>query len=195
MKIRTTDIPAGGRDLTFDYDLTALNSRLAEDHRKDSPHSVAAPPYRFVGRPHAELKIYVEGSTAVIEGRARASFVTLCSRCAEETTQELDLPVQLILKPAGTTAAAAKAMPPSRGELEAADEDLNFGFYSNQEIDCDKATEDFLFLSLPYTVLCSESCKGLCPHCGSNLNNQACRCRSNAPRDDRFAALKNLKLN
>ncbi len=195
MKIRTTDIPAGGRDLNFDYDLAALNARLAEEHRQDAPHKVSAPEYRFIGTPRADLHISLEGSTVQLEGRARASFVTVCSRCAEETKQEIDVPVQLLLKPGAHPAASAKSDHLSREELEASDEDVNFGFYFNQEIDCDASTQDFLILSLPYTALCSEGCKGLCPRCGRNLNLESCLCRSDEPRDERFSVLKNLKLN
>lgn len=193
MKIRTTDIPAGGRELGFDYNLAALNARLDQEHRRDDPHNVAAPNYRFVGKPQADLKIVLEGSTVELEGRARASFITVCSRCAEETKQDLDVPVHLILKPGSDPAAAGRL--PSREELEAVDEDLNFGFYFNGEVDCDVSTQDFLILSLPYTALCSENCKGLCPNCGANLNTEPCRCKHDAPHDDRFAVLKNLKIN
>lgn len=195
MKIRTTDIPAGGRELAFDYGLEELNQRLSEEHRNDGPHRVAVPEYRFVDSPKAEIKITLEGSTVMLEGRARGSFVTQCSRCAEETKQDLDVPVHLILKPGSAASASARRTAPSRGELEAADEDLNFGFYFNQEIDCDQSTQDFLILSLPFTVLCSEGCKGLCPDCGANLNAEACRCRENSPGDERLSLLRNLKLN
>ena len=194
MKIRTTDIPPGGRDLSFDYNLGHLNDRLAAEHRADDPHTVAPPDYQFVGAPHAYLHISLEGSTVRLQGRARASFTTACSRCAEETKQELDVPVDLLLKP-GQAASSSKGNPPSREELEAVDEDVNFGFYFNQEIDCDESTQDFLFLSLPYTALCSESCKGLCHTCGANLNTEKCRCDSKTPKDERFSVLKNLKLN
>ncbi len=34
-------------------------------------------------------------------------------------------------------------------------------------------------LSLPLKILCREDCKGLCPNCGSNLNEGPCGCGAN----------------
>ena len=43
--------------------------------------------------------------------------------------------------------------------------------------------------------LCREDCRGLCPHCGKDLNEGLCGCRSAEPEDPvdaRLAALKQL---
>jgi len=46
-------------------------------------------------------------------------------------------------------------------------------------------------LALPMKPLCGEACKGLCRHCGTNLNKSSCDC---APTwdDPRLAPLKGL---
>ena len=33
-----------------------------------------------------------------------------------------------------------------------------------------------ILMETPYVVLCREDCKGLCPHCGANLNEGDCGC-------------------
>ena len=33
-----------------------------------------------------------------------------------------------------------------------------------------------IFLMIPEKHLCRESCKGLCPRCGANLNVETCSC-------------------
>jgi uncharacterized protein len=33
-----------------------------------------------------------------------------------------------------------------------------------------------LLLQLPTKILCKEDCKGLCQHCGTNLNHSVCNC-------------------
>lgn len=53
--------------------------------------------------------------------------------------------------------------------------------------------EDIL-LALPSYPLCEESCKGLCPHCGKNLNEGPCSCRPEPDDLGRWAALDKLKL-
>ncbi|VAX37952.1 FIG01269488: protein, clustered with ribosomal protein L32p [hydrothermal vent metagenome] len=35
-----------------------------------------------------------------------------------------------------------------------------------------------IFLNLPARTLCTETCKGLCPDCGINLNNESCKNKS-----------------
>jgi uncharacterized protein len=41
-------------------------------------------------------------------------------------------------------------------------------------------------------VICRSDCRGLCPHCGSNLNNEECRCEK-IVSDSRLAPLARLK--
>lgn len=49
---------------------------------------------------------------------------------------------------------------------------------------------DFL-LELPTKVLCREDCKGLCPHCGKNLNFDSCQCREQSI-DPRWEVLSEM---
>ena len=47
------------------------------------------------------------------------------------------------------------------------------------------------YLHTPMKIVCSEKCKGLCTHCGSNLNITQCNCSENEI-DPRFESLKSL---
>ena len=52
---------------------------------------------------------------------------------------------------------------------------------------------DMIELSKPFNPLCKENCKGLCTHCGQNLNKKKCICiknRINSP----FEELKYLQV-
>ena len=49
-----------------------------------------------------------------------------------------------------------------------------------------------ILLALPLKTICSESCKGLCPHCGQNLNVEQCSC-AEPVEDPRWAALKDIR--
>ena len=48
-----------------------------------------------------------------------------------------------------------------------------------------------ILLELPTKLLCKEDCKGLCPHCGCNLNHQSCDCNK-AYHDPRWDVLNTL---
>ncbi len=59
------------------------------------------------------------------------------------------------------------------------------------EIDLDPVIAEMMLLNHPMKMLCSVDCKGLCPHCGANLNYEACRC-TETPIDPRWEKLKGL---
>ena len=44
------------------------------------------------------------------------------------------------------------------------------------KIDAKKDIREFAVLSVPMKTLCKEDCKGLCSKCGSDLNNEKCKC-------------------
>lgn len=182
MKIRTTDIPAEGRELSFEVDTLSLNERVAASCLHD-PESIQPPTYVFLAPTRANLSLHLEGATVVVSGHAESRFVTQCSRCAEDTTKELSLPVDIVLKPRT-----------ARGPLGAHDEDLHFGFYDGQEVDCSDIVEEFLILALPFSVSCSDECRGLCPKCGVNLNVESCQCKPDKPEDSGLGILRGLKI-
>ena len=49
-----------------------------------------------------------------------------------------------------------------------------------------------VLLALPLKVTFREDCKGLCPQCGKNLNQEQCSC-SIEVEDPRWAALKEVR--
>jgi len=44
------------------------------------------------------------------------------------------------------------------------------------EVDLGEEVRQEVILNLPTKILCDKECKGLCPNCGGNLNNEKCRC-------------------
>jgi uncharacterized protein len=49
-------------------------------------------------------------------------------------------------------------------------------------------------LSVPLKLLCHTGCRGLCPQCGKNLNDESCACTGDAG-DARWEALRMLRNN
>ncbi|PIQ87294.1 MAG: hypothetical protein COV74_01865 [Candidatus Omnitrophica bacterium CG11_big_fil_rev_8_21_14_0_20_45_26] len=58
-----------------------------------------------------------------------------------------------------------------------------------KEIDLSDDIRDSLILDQPERFLCDSECKGLCPHCGIDLNTSKCHCRETRKAD----SFKNLK--
>ena len=60
------------------------------------------------------------------------------------------------------------------------------------EIDLGEQVKDYILLEIPINPTCSESCAGLCPLCGENLNVHRCECKRET-FDPRWEALRALK--
>ncbi len=60
--------------------------------------------------------------------------------------------------------------------IEVDAEDLEIGRYAGEELDFQPVLRDLLLLSWPIAPCCSETCRGLCPSCGTNLNDRTCQC-------------------
>lgn len=59
------------------------------------------------------------------------------------------------------------------------------------DIDLTPILREEAILAVPMHAVCSESCKGLCPHCGQNLNEKSCGCQ-HEEIDPRLAVLRTL---
>ena len=64
----------------------------------------------------------------------------------------------------------------------------------NKYLDLDILIFDEVVPKLPSRVLCKEDCKGLCPVCGTNLNEKECGC-DRTVADPRMAAIQDIFKN
>ncbi|PID80221.1 MAG: hypothetical protein CSB19_00795 [Clostridiales bacterium] len=69
--------------------------------------------------------------------------------------------------------------------------DVEWFIIRGGKVDLAQVIADDLVVELPIQLICSEDCKGLCPQCGVNRNEQSCQCESESI-DPRLASLKNL---
>jgi uncharacterized protein len=78
------------------------------------------------------------------------------------------------------------------GEKAIDDESSDVAYYEGNRLDLNEILREVVLLALPMQLVCSETCKGICPTCGQNRNVQDCRCEVPAV-DDRWSQLKNLR--
>jgi uncharacterized protein len=75
------------------------------------------------------------------------------------------------------------------------DEELQSPYLDAGVLDIRAWARDALALAMPAQVVCSEDCRGLCPECGTNLNEvDPEEHRHEAAGDPRWAKLRDLKL-
>ncbi|MDA9101082.1 DUF177 domain-containing protein [Omnitrophica bacterium] len=72
----------------------------------------------------------------------------------------------------------------------------NFEFYyeiqGKEVVETLNDLREVLLLDHPLSYICSEHCKGLCPHCGINFNEDSCTCTETSKQSS-FAALKDYQ--
>lgn len=77
-------------------------------------------------------------------------------------------------------------------ELSDVDEfDVEWLVIRDGHIDLSEALTDDIVVNLPIQLVCDESCLGLCPNCGVNLNDDQCNCNQEKI-DPRLEGLKNF---
>ena len=131
------------------------------------------------------IEIYKAGDKYILEGQLAGSLQVACDRCLRNYIRDLDSEFRVFM-----------ALPPAdmeETEIELLEEDMEIGFIRDEEIDLDEIIREQLYLSLPIKNLCKEDCLGLCPKCGSDLNEGDCMCEKE-PGHPGFSKLKGLKL-
>ena len=78
-------------------------------------------------------------------------------------------------------------------EIELRVEEIGMFYFKGEEINLQQGIQEQVVMAFPLQPLCDDNCKGLCPKCGSDLNQGDCGCKRK-PGTNKFAALKNLKL-
>jgi uncharacterized protein len=119
------------------------------------------------------------GREVVVRGRLAGEVALECRRCLRALRVGIEEEVAVLYQAgvAGVEAEAAEVYPlPGRGH----------------ELDLSDMVREQVLLAAPAYGICSETCRGLCPTCGQNLNEGSCGCAPEVA-DDRWAALRKLK--
>ena len=141
--------------------------------------------FNFPGSLRASLEVSRSINTYTVSGKISGLIQSECCRCLAEVDQMLEAPMRMLFQ----------RRQASEEELEAvaADEDMEIYDPGTREIDLKSQICDAVVLELPLRIFCSDTCRGLCPQCGQDLNKEACNCKAKA-EDPRWAALKTVKF-
>jgi uncharacterized protein len=113
----------------------------------------------------------------IVTGELSCRMRLLCSRCLSPIDEHFVIPFE----------EQFQVMIESDPEP---DEEDDFVPVTGERIDLRPFLEEELVVHLPLAPICSEECKGLCPECGTNRNEQACACKTDRI-DPRLEALQN----
>lgn len=118
-------------------------------------------PYSF----QLDINIYNTASSFVFTGDLNGNLLLTCNRCLEKFKEKVEIKV----------------------EQEIMKEDIK----DIGNVDLTDMIIENIVLAIPMKIVCREGCKGLCPLCGQNLNEEECDCEEEKV-DPRLAKLKNF---
>jgi uncharacterized protein len=151
-----------GPDAALQTPLAA--SGRAELLKEDRGGGVVIPDIRLVGDFSTRLEMH-------------------CARCLTPVERDLKGEFDLLFRPQGVD---------RKGDEAAIHEaDTEIGYYSGEGLELRDAIKEQVMLAMPFRAICDQACKGLCPHCGRNLNVEPCACPPAEP-DRRWDALKEI---
>lgn len=150
---------------TFAFDLTPEELEISTEEME------------LLGTVRTEGSISNAGDVLLLKATMSAQVRRTCGRCLKEFT-------------AVTKAEVLEKFYPTSAENIEKDAFV----YDSDVIDITVPLRESLLLAEPLQALCQEDCKGLCPVCGVNLNEETCTCDTNTI-DPRLAALKQFIKN
>jgi uncharacterized protein len=139
--------------------------------------------FRVVEPVELTFTVHKDQARYRLVGRLKTTLELACGRCLEPFRQSVDASFDIRYLPQSDNAGAA--------EREVEEDDLSDAFYRDEQIDLRQLMEEQFYLALPMKPLCRPDCKGLCPNCGTNLNDATCECEIRW-EDTRLAGLKTL---
>jgi uncharacterized protein len=126
-----------------------------------------------------EGRVERAGEGYLLEGRVKGAARLRCGRCLSEFDFSFAERLELHLLPSSAL--------PQEEEKRLEMGDLEVHFYDEPKLDLAEVATEQLALTMPMKPLCAETCRGICPRCGANLNLGPCSCPETS--DDRWAPL------
>ena len=105
-----------------------------------------------------------------LTGRVTAVLSAPCARCLAPVREDFSVNVDF---------------PIATEPVESEEETL---VTESEKIDLQELALETIYTNLPLRLLCREDCKGLCPKCGVNWNEESCQCKK-TEIDPRLAGL------
>jgi uncharacterized protein len=119
-----------------------------------------------------------------LKGKLSTNLELACARCLEPVAQEVKWSFDLLYRPQGVDA--------GKEELSVTAAEAEVSYYQGEGLLLEDVLREQVLLAAPLKVLCRENCKGLCPHCGKDLNKEQCSC-ADSVENPRWAALKDIR--
>ena len=129
------------------------------------------------------LTLHKRADEIVVLGRAAGVVSEECSRCLRRYDRKFSVEFEVFCDKIG-------AHKPPANEEEG---ETYIAHHDGKTLDMGPVVREALVLSSPMKAVCREDCRGLCPVCGVNLNEQTCGCAAEKPDARCWSVLEKLK--
>ncbi|OMF83169.1 YceD family protein [Paenibacillus glucanolyticus] len=117
--------------------------------------------------------------TVDVRGSLQGELEMHCSRCLKPINEHVHIPFHEVFQPVVEDPETLQ------------DENDDTTYVQGESVDLTPYVEETFLLHLPLAPVCSADCKGLCPNCGKDLNEDTCSCDTEVI-DPRLAGLKDF---
>jgi uncharacterized protein len=151
----------------FSIDVGGLRSGPSRVRIEVPARDVGLPETEWPGHVVGDLGIERNGDRISIRGRLGALARVECVRCLKGYELPVEVPFEIFAERAGTG---------FRVDEEELERDDYMMFHDGRHLDLSQQAREALLLEVPIAPHCREDCRGLCPRCGADLNQESCRC-------------------
>ena len=135
--------------------------------------AVASSGLEFSGHIDVEVIVDKMGEELFVRADVRAAVRAVCARCLVECDVPVAAHFEALYVPESERDAADSRASQAEGESQ------RILYYSGGLLDLAEQTIEAVALAVPMKPLCRDDCRGLCPHCGADLNETKCTCSDN----------------
>ncbi len=127
--------------------------------------------FKSSGNIHIDASFSKSNAQILMQAKMTGHIIGVCSRCLEDANIDVDTDLTIMFLPASTERKYKEDE-----EVELTSDELDIEYYKGNKINADYLFREGLLLAIPFSPLCNDECKGLCPNCGCNLNRGECHC-------------------
>ncbi len=186
MKLDVTQVLNGRLDtLPFSYRFSPKTADLPED-AVDLPADLEIPEDGIL----VEGEIYSVGGYLRLTAQVTAEYIVPCARCLDPIRETMEFDMERTIR---SGAAVEVTFSDDDDEWDGVLEDVLY--LSDSHVCADADILEQIVLELPMVSLCSDDCRGLCPHCGKKIaDGCGCAAKEAAKKtiDPRMAKLQTL---
>lgn len=135
-----------------------------------------------------DLLLKKEKNDILVTGKVKTKISVECARCLKPVMKEVSGSIEMLFVGESTFDELQR-----EGEIDNLDTIFPI---TGEKLDLSETIIESIIIEVPVKVLCSDDCKGLCPNCGINLNenpDHVCKDSKEIEDDKWHQKLKELK--